>query len=442
MDLLPLMLLAFLITIGILVTVHEWGHFWVAKRLGVKILRFSVGFGPALWKRRFGADNTEFVLAAVPLGGYVQMLDEREGEVAEAEVHRAFNRQSLKVRSAVVLAGPLANFVFAFFALMLLYMLGIPGHKPIVFGVVPDSLAEKARFQGGDEILAINGSPTLRWQSVSMEIINSLMNKKTVQFTVLGHTGTQRTLLMDASTFSFDDISKNGLFSTLGMKTVPDHPKISEVTENSPAQRGGILAGDIVIRAADQEITSWQSWTEIIQAHPGRPLILEVERNAQRVALQVTPDNKKGKGFLGVAYKADIIKERYTPLPAANKAVLEIKNITIASLRLIKMMLTLEVSVQNINGPVTIAEVAGKSMHAGGIPFLWFLAMISISLGIVNLLPIPVLDGGHLLTYLFEAIKGGPLSEQFQFVMMRVGLALLIMLMGLALFNDINRLLH
>jgi regulator of sigma E protease len=442
-------ILAFIITLGLLITAHEWGHYWVAKRLGVKILRFSIGFGPALWQRRLGPDHTEFVVAAVPLGGYVQMLGEQDDEYDPAEAHRAFNRKPLKVRAAIVAAGPIANFIFAILAYMAMYMFGVSGIKPVIGEVNPDSPAQRAGFQSGYIIDAVNDTPVQRWEAMIQATLTSVLQDKQAQISVRDAQHYQQTLYLDLSGVSLDDFSKTSLFDTLGFS--PYRPQmgteIHQVTPGGRADQGGMRAGDKILKCNGKEVKTWQEWAEFIHSHPEQDLEVEIQRGDDILTLVVRPAVEDGSGRLGVIAQSPswppeyLTLERYWPLQALWMGIEKTWDMCLLTLRMLGKMLILEVSSENISGPISIAQYAGHSMEAGGVTFLSFLALISLSLGILNLLPIPMLDGGHLFLYLIEWSKGSPVSDTAQAVLQRVGLTMLLLLMGLAIFNDINRLL-
>ncbi|MDM8564381.1 RIP metalloprotease RseP [Candidatus Halobeggiatoa sp. HSG11] len=444
--------LAFIVAIGILVTVHEFGHYWVARRLGVKILRFSVGFGYPLWSRCFGKDKTEFVLAAIPLGGYVKMLDEREGEVAPEEAHRAFNRQPLKVRSAIVFAGPLFNFIFAIFAYAMMYMVGVTGMKAFVGDVEPQSVAERAGFQSGYQIIAVNEKPTLHWDNIIQTTLEQLLNENnTVTYSIRTEQDRHYDLKANLTGFTVDDIAGGNFFEKLGFKPYrpPPPATIGKIMPDSPAQKAGLKNGDKVIAMDSQQVTDWYSWAKYVKQRPNQKINVEVERNQQRLHLTLTPMEFEGKGRVGV-YSPDsyIIPEKYQGIEryGLGQALIEgtkkTWEISILSLRVMVKMLTLQVSYEHISGPITIAEFAGKTAQIGLSAFLSFLGLVSVSLGIINLLPIPLLDGGHLFFYLIEFIKRSPVSENTEYFLQRIGLTLLLCLMGLAIFNDLERLFN
>lgn len=446
-------ILAFIIAIGVLVTIHEFGHFWVARKLGVKVLRFSVGFGPPLWIKRAGADQTEYVVASVPLGGYVKMLDEREGEVADSERHRAFNRKPLRVRTAVVLAGPLFNFLFAVVAYWAMFLIGVTGLKPLIGEVAPGSLAAQAGIQVDQEIVAIDGREIRTWESAVQRLMGEAMDEGKVQFTLRDADGELTSASLDLQGIELDDLTQGQFFETLGLQ--PRRPElapiIGRVQANSPADRSGLQAGDRIVAVEDKPVRNWQRWVEIVRAHPGQTLDVEINREGTLMVLTLTPESVAAEegtiGRIGVevarkdgAAPEYTVTESYGPIAAFGRAWAKTYDVSALTLHMLWKMLQLEVSVENLSGPISIAQYAGTSAKIGVSEFLQFLAIVSVSLGILNLLPIPVLDGGHLMYYCIEFFKGGPVSETAQIVGQRVGIAMLFALMGLAFYNDLARL--
>jgi len=444
---------AFIVAVGILVTFHELGHYWVAKRLGVKVLRFSIGFGKPLWKKIAGDDRTEYVIAAIPLGGYVKMLDEREGKVDRAELHRAFNRQSVWRRIAIVGAGPMANFLFAVLAYWLMFMIGVNGVKPIVGVVNPSSPAAEAGLRAGDQIHSVNGELTPTWQNATLRLLDQALETGRVELEVSDTSGGIRFVLVDMQ--DTQALSGDGnLLEQLGIS--PWRPKldavIGDVVEDGAAQRGGLLPGDRVLTANGQRIEDWSQWVEFIRTRPKQMLSLVIERNQERMtlALQTESQHVDGRtiGRIGAYPYIDRQKfaemrvtVRYGPIQSLGNALAKTWDISTLTLRVLWKLVTGEASLKNISGPVTIAEFAGVSALIGVSAFLGALAIFSISIGILNLLPVPVLDGGHLLYYLIEVIKGSPVSEQTEAVGQRIGLVMLAGLMALAFYNDLVRLL-
>ncbi len=440
---------AFLLAIGLLVTVHEWGHYWVARQMGVKIVRFSIGFGRPLWQRQFGDDRTEFILAAIPLGGYVKMLDEREGEVASHELSRAFNQQSLAKRAAIVVAGPLFNLLFAILAYTSMYMLGISGLKPIIAEVIPNSPAYEAGFSAHQEITAVNGQTVTRWDNISRLTLQTLMDKlPQATFTVKSKDYSPQQLIINLENISLNDAAERNFLEKLGFK--PHYPSppaiIRKLQPNSAASRDGLHPGDRIISLNSQPIHNWQEWAQTISTHPRQALVAEIQRGADILTLTLTPDDFEGKGRMGVYGPEDynipaeyLSTERYGPFRALLMGIENTTTMSILTLRLIWKMLSLQISADKISGPLSIAEYAGKSAQLGMVAFLSFLGLVSVSLAVLNLLPIPLLDGGHLFFYTLEFIRGKPLPEEWEYLLQKIGLTLLISLMGLALFNDLTR---
>jgi len=440
-------LLAFLVVIGILVTVHEFGHYWVAKRLGVKILKFSIGFGPSLWSHRLGKDNTEFAIAAIPLGGYVQMLDEREGNVSslnEEELSRAFNRQTLPVRTAIVAAGPLFNLIFAIIAYTMMYMIGVTGIKAWVAEVTPNGLAAQAGFRADDQIIAVNNVPTKRWESVLQATLQSLLDgKNNISYQVKNEQGYQQEIILNLTDqLTIDDFAQGHFFDQIGMQPHrPPGPAIlGTIIPDSAAEKAGLLAGDKIIALDDQPIEDWLAWAKYISERPDQAIKATIERKLNQFELTIIPENVNGTGRMGV-YVPFWVQEKYPFWTALTKGIDKTWEISILTIQIMYKMLTLKVSTEHISGPITIAQFAGQSAQLGLSRFLSFLGLVSVSLGIINLLPIPMLDGGHLFLYLIEAIKGSPVTEQTELILQKIGLTLLLGLMGLAIFNDIGRLI-
>lgn len=444
--------LAFVVALAILIAVHEFGHFWVARRLGVKVLRFSIGFGNKLWSWRSRDGETEYRVAVVPLGGYVKMLDEREGEVAEDEMPRAFNRQPVATRFAIVAAGPLFNFIFAIFAYWIMFILGVTGIKPILGEVPQDSPAYHAGLQSGQMIVAVDEAGTPTWGAVMDALLPKLLLKEPVVLKLDdGGRLFQRTIHLDALA---EDIPPEQLFKRTGLQpyqpTIP--AVIGQVVANSPAQRAGLVKEDKIVAAAGQPIAQWDELVKVIQQNPGKPILLQVLRNNESIELEVRPESVAtengpvGKIGAGVEIEKGLFEKyrselRYAPLPAFSAAIEKTWDMSLLTLRLMGEMLMGRASIENISGPITIAQFAKSSALAGTSQFLGFLAIVSLSLGVLNLLPIPILDGGHLLYYLIEIVKGKPVSERTEVVGQKIGLALILVLMFIAFYNDLTRLL-
>ena len=446
-------LLAFIVAIGVLVTVHEFGHFWVARRLGVKVLRFSIGFGKPLWQRRFGADNTELVVAAIPLGGYVKMLDEREGEVPATELDRAFNRQPVRSRMAIVVAGPLFNFLFAIAVYWLMFVAGVPGLRPVVGAVTPDSYAEQAGIVSGDEILAVGATATPTWETTVLALLDaSLGGHDAVALTVRNSQGVEHHLL--ASFESSDQLlKKGGVLENFGLTPWQPPAVIDRLVEDGAGARAGLQPGDRIVQADAVAISSWSRWVDYVRARPGQVIEVRVLRSGQEIMLELTPDSVADAGQTIGRIGAYVrlpdddqratmrVVVRYGPLQAVSEALGKTWDVTTLTLRTLWKMVSGGASVENLSGPISIAQYAGQSAVVGLAAFLGFLGIVSVSLGVLNLLPIPVLDGGHLLYYLLELVKGSPVSEAAQLLGQKIGIALLLALMSLAFYNDLIRLL-
>lgn len=448
-------LAAFVVALGPLVVIHELGHYWVARWCGVKVLRFSIGFGKPLrtWVR--GADRTEWVLAAVPLGGYVKMLDEREGTVAADELPRAFNRQNVWKRIAIVVAGPAANLLMAIFLYWILFVHGVPGIRPVVDTPVQASAAASAGFQQGDVIRSIDGEPTLTWQEARWELLKHAVRKNVVEIQTTtddGNTGVRR---LDMSGLTAKDLDGD-FIRALGLSRFQPRgvPEITALTPGGAAERAGLKVGDEILAIDNVRIESADQATSMIRARPGQAIIIEVQRNQTMVSpMQVTPDkvaDADGRliGRIGTAlqparqvFEKYRVNVSYGPVDSLGKAVLKTWDTSIFSLKMLGKMLIGQVSLKNLSGPITIADYAGQSAKLGWIPYLTFLAVISISLGVLNLLPIPLLDGGHLMYYIAEIFKGSPVSETTMEIGQRVGLGLLLLMMAFAIYNDVNRLI-
>ncbi len=446
---------AFLITLGILVSIHEYGHFWVARRCGVKVLHFSLGFGKPIWQKK-DRHGTAFSVALIPLGGYVKMLDEREGPVSADEKHLSFNNQPVLSRIAIVAAGPVANFLLAIVALWLMYLLGVQSVAPQVGEVIPDSPAAMAGIQVGDEIVAVDGAETKGWQAVNMALVSALGETKTLQFSVLpGEPGTSHTggTVVERSLYVKNwlagDEQPDPLFS-LGIRPyTPAIPAIiGSVVDGGAAARSGLKVGDNVLQVNGQPVPDWLSWVKLIRKHPDQTLAVTVLRGEKLINLSLTPDTRDidGSGYIGAGVRpatwpqSMIRTIQYGPVTALVKGAEGTWALTAMTVNSLWKMIVGLVSVTNLSGPITIAKVAGASMASGFENFLYFLGMLSVSLGVLNLLPIPVLDGGHLFFYLVELVRGRPLSERVQLLGLKIGVSLVICVMGLAIYNDVSRL--
>ncbi|MBP5966401.1 MULTISPECIES: sigma E protease regulator RseP [Pseudomonas] len=440
-----------LIALGVLVTFHEFGHFWVARRCGVKVLRFSVGFGMPLlrWHDKQG---TEFVIAAIPLGGYVKMLDEREGDVPVDQLDQSFNRKSVRQRIAIVAAGPIANFLLALVFFWVLAMLGSEQVRPVIGAVESGSIAAKAGLGAGQEIVAIDGEPTSGWAAVNLQLVRRLGESGSLQVLVREQGSTAdspRELTLDKWLKGADEPDP---IRSLGIRpwrpALP--PVLAELDPKGPAQAAGLKAGDRLVSLDGQALNDWQQVVDTVRTRPDTKILLRVERDGAQIDVPVTlaarGESKAPSGYLGAGVKAidwppEMIREvSYGPLAAIGEGARRTWTMSILTLDSLKKMLFGELSVKNLSGPITIAKVAGASAQSGVADFLNFLAYLSISLGVLNLLPIPVLDGGHLLFYLIEWARGRPLSDRVQGWGIQIGISLVVGVMLLALVNDLGRL--
>ncbi|MCB2251142.1 sigma E protease regulator RseP [Pseudomonas chlororaphis] len=445
------MIVGTLIALGVLVTFHEFGHFWVARRCGVKVLRFSVGFGMPLlrWHDRHG---TEFVVAAIPLGGYVKMLDEREGEVPVDQLEQSFNRKSVRQRIAIVAAGPVANFLLALVFFWVLAMLGTEQVRPVIGGVEAGSMAAKAGLNAGQEIVAIDGEPTVGWSAVNLQLVRRLGESGTLQLLVREQgstTDSPRELVLDNWLKGTDEPDP---IRSLGIRPWRPAlaPVLAELDPKGPAQAAGLKTGDRLLALDGQELTDWQQVVDWVRVRPDTKIMLRVERDGAQIDVPVTlaarGKEKVASGYLGAGVKAvdwppQMLREvSYGPLAAIGEGARRTWTMSLLTLDSLKKMLFGELSVKNLSGPITIAKVAGASAQSGVADFLNFLAYLSISLGVLNLLPIPVLDGGHLLFYLIEWVRGRPLSDRVQGWGIQIGISLVVGVMLLALVNDLGRL--
>lgn len=448
------MICAFIVALGILITFHELGHFLVARGCGVKVLQFSVGFGRPLWSRRFGSDNTEFVIGAFPLGGFVRMLDEREGVVPEAERARAFNTRPLNQRVAIVAAGPVFNFIFAVLAYWVIYVVGITGLKPVIGSVQEASPAAHAGLRVGDELTHIDGRLTPTWNAAMGLLVAGVIERSAATVRVIDPQGHGRPLQVDLAAIPIDSLAEGNLLNLLGVE--PARPAIpaviGAVTRRGPAWQAGLEPGDRIMAVDGVKVKDWQHWVMLVRAAPQVPLSVSITRDGEPGEVTVTPEEKvtaEGEtiGFIGASlepdYEADLslfATEAYPPHTALAKAAGKTLDMTVTTLQILGRMISGQASLKNLSGPVSIAQYAGQTAQMGVVAFLGFLAIVSISLAVLNLLPIPLLDGGHLFYYLLEFIKGSPVSDSTQMLGQRVGLVLLFSLMALAIFNDILRL--
>ncbi|HEX8544144.1 MAG TPA: sigma E protease regulator RseP [Pseudomonas sp.] len=445
------MIVGTLVALGVLVTFHEFGHFWVARRCGVKVLRFSVGFGMPLvkWHDRKG---TEYVIAAIPLGGYVKMLDEREGDVPPELADQSFNRKTVYQRIAIVIAGPVANFLLAIVFFWALAMLGSQQVRPVIGAVEPGSIAQKAGLTAGQEIIDVDGEPVSGWSAVNLQLVRRLGESGTIALKVREQGSTidsPHQLALDNWLKGADEPDP---IKSLGIRpwrpALP--PVLAELDPKGPAQAAGLKTGDRLLALDGQPLTEWQQVVDRVRERPEAKISLRVERDGAQMDVPLTlatrGEGKAAAGYLGAGVKGidwppEMLREvSYGPLAAVGEGAKRTWTMSVLTLDSLRKMLFGELSVKNLSGPITIAKVAGASAQSGIGDFLNFLAYLSISLGVLNLLPIPVLDGGHLLFYLIEWARGRPLSEKVQGWGVQIGISLVVGVMLLALVNDLGRL--
>jgi regulator of sigma E protease len=442
----------FLVTLGILVVFHELGHYLVARWCGVKVLRFSVGFGRVVAARRFGRDRTEWALSAIPLGGYVKMADEREGEVAPSDVARAFNRQSVWKRIAIVAAGPIANLLLAVLLFAGTFMAGIPGQRALLADPPAGTPAAAAGIRAGDLVVAIDGDPVRSWQDLRWRLTRAQGHETAaVEVEPAGRAGdapVTRTIVIASLTPA--DWEGNAL-AALGLRADLGAPLVGEAVPGKPAALAGLMAGDRIVAIDGTRVRSPGDVAAITNARPGLATVFTVERGSATRDLTVTPEAQEqgGRkvGIAGIRLKVDPaiadklgITVRYGPVEALEQGARKTWELSVFTLKMLGRILVGEASLKNISGPLTLADFAGQSAQAGLLVFVSYLALISISLGVLNLLPVPLLDGGHLLYYFAEIFKGSPVSDRAFEVGQRIGMAMLAVLMALALFNDVSRL--
>ena len=441
---------AFVVTLGVLIVVHEYGHYWVARKCNVKVLRFSIGFGRPLARWVRGDDRTEWVVAAVPLGGYVRMLDERDadaGPVGAADLPRAFNRQPVGRRIAIVLAGPVANLLLAIGVYWLLNVVGVMEPKAVVGAPPAETAAARAGLRAGDEVLAVADEPVRSWNDMNWQVLQRAVDRGGIDLTVRGSDGVTRELRLDLSALTPADFEGNPM-PKMGLAVWGGPPRIGRISEGSAAERAGLQTGDRVLEVGRTPITSARQLIERIRAAAEQPLELLIERDGRTLSISATPArvrDDKGVEFgrLGAELgdRPELVRVSHGPLESIGLAVTKTGEMALFSLRMLGKMITGEASWKSLSGPVTIADYAGKTASIGVAAYLSFLALVSISLGVLNLLPIPMLDGGHLVYYLVEIIKGSPPADWVVEWGQRAGIGVLVFLTALALYNDLTRLL-
>jgi len=439
----------FLVAIAILVVVHEFGHYLAARLAGVKVLRFSLGFGQPLFSRRFCRDQTEWALAALPFGGYVKMLDEREGVVPAAEAHRSFNRASVWRRIGIVAAGPIANFLLAIVFYWALFLHGMPAMKPLIGEPPAGTPAAQAGLVSGDEIRRVNGTDTPSFQDLRLELLRAGVAGDPLVLELADG----RSVQLDAPPMDTDNLERDTLRPLGIVRYDPEiDPVIGEVLPGGAAARAGFQSGDRLVAADGQAVSNWQDWVKLIRQHPSQSLRIEYEREGQMHILTVVPDtvdeNGQRIGKIGAGPKVDpalmddlMTEVRYGPIEALGRGAEKTWDMSLFTLEMMGRMVLGQVSWKNLSGPLTIADYAGQSATLGWISFVGFLALVSVSLGVLNLLPVPLLDGGHLMYYVAEVLTGRPVSERTMEIGSRIGMMLLLLLMSFALFNDLQRLI-
>lgn len=445
-----------IVVLGLVVTFHEFGHYWVARRCGVRVLRFSVGFGKPLVSR-MGKDGTEYVIAALPLGGYVKMLDSREHEVPQAEMHEAMDSKHPSQKIAILLAGPVFNLVFAVLAFWLMFMVGIPQVRPVIGEVA--GLTAEAGVPVNSEIIAVGDEPTASWQHAHIALMTRALDREPTEITVRSAAGTESSHLLSLNELPAEFDEENAL-SEIGITPWRPHipAEVGSVTPDSPAQRAGLLEGDRITLIAGETVEEWGDIGRLLQqhGHGGEPLDVSIERDGFPLDLQIRPQVQKSGMFserlvIGIgnappseetmaAWERSRLIVQYGPIEGIPRAFSETWRLTTSTLGLLGRMVTGKASVKNLSGPITIAQFANDSARLGVSSFLFFMGLISLSLGILNLLPIPLLDGGHIVFYLIEWAKGSPVPENVQVAGQYFGLMALAALMGLAFVNDILRL--
>ena len=449
---LGLAVLGFLVTVGVLVVIHEFGHYLMARAMDVKIVRFSVGFGRVIASRRAGRDGTEWAISAIPLGGYVKMADEHdenEPPLSRADLPRAFNNKSVWARSAIMLAGPMANFILALALYWLLFVSGMPGDKPVLADPPRNTPAAAAGLANGDVVTSVAGENTATWNDVRWMLLKEAVKHESVVIEVQGTSGASTTHRLDMSATTKEDLDQD-LLAKLGLRPFrpPVAARLGRILESSAAERAGLRQGDLVVAVDSQPIATWQDFTSIVRASPGKALAIEVDRGGQRLTIRAIPERKNGAVQLGVevppelrqAYEKMQTVVRYGPVEAIGKAAAKVWDLSVFSLKMLGRMIVGDVSWKNLSGPITIADYAGQSAKLGWITSVAFLALVSVSIGVLNLLPIPLLDGGHLVYYFAEIVRGKPVSDRAVEIGQRFGMALLVGLMFFAFYNDINRL--
>ncbi len=442
----------FIVAIGILVAFHEYGHFWVARKAGVKVLKFSIGFGKVVWSFQKTPDSTQYIISSIPLGGYVKMVDEREGDVKDEDLPYAFNRQSLLARTAIVAAGPVFNLLLAIILFWTVFTLGETGIRPIVGAIESGTLAEQAGFVEGEEIISVNDKSAPIWtEAMNLLFSSAMQGKQDIKVATKNTDETEQVRWIQLS--EEDANTPETLYDRLGLKPWSPElkPVVGAIIENSPAMISGLQEGDLIISADGETITDWMHWVEYVRARPEVTISLIVERDGVHLPLEIVPDRivDEEKDFGRIGAGVDVPKDlidsvtveySLSPVEALVASVERTWFYSVSTLKMMGKMLIGKASSKNLSGPISIAQFAGKSAERGLVHFLKFLAIVSVSLGVINLLPVPVLDGGHLMFFAIEAIKGRPVSDKVQIYFQQVGMLMLMSLMIFAVLLDIERL--
>jgi regulator of sigma E protease len=447
-------IIAFIVLVGVLVAIHEYGHFLAAKLCNVKVLRYSIGFGKVLISRKRGQDQTEYCLSAIPLGGYVQLLDERSEDVPEEQQYRAFNRQSATKRIFILFAGPLANFLFAIVAYIFMFSSGIPGTVPLIGNVEQQSIAWQNNIRTGDQIVNVGGREVTTWQGTLISMIGEILDDEIIMLSVIDESNNKKDIVLDVTGRTKELTAPNAIFSGLGFQPFQPiiNPVIASVTENSPAEKAGLKSGDTLLTIDSIEINGLEQFVELVFSRPGKRVDIEIQRNGEvyltEVKLGVKEDDSS-KGFIGLGTTIDkeqinqyLAIEKYSFPQNLTMAVDQTNEMIVLTLNMFGKMITGQISGKNLSGPVGIAKDAGTVAKRGLIATLSFMAIISISLGILNLLPVPVLDGGQIVFVLIEKIIRRPLPDKIQIVFQQIGVGALLFLMVFALYNDLTRIFN
>jgi len=445
-------LVSFIVALGILVAVHEFGHFWVARRCGVKVEKFSIGFGKSIWSK-VGKDGTEYSISMIPLGGYVKMVDSRIDDIPEHEKHLAFDQKPLWKRTSIVAAGPIFNFLFAIVAYWLVFLIGVPAVKPVIGEVTPNSIVAQAGIESGMELKSISGIKTPDWESVNMRLISHIGDDSvTMTLSSANEVGSEVTRTLDIRDWNFDPETQSTMQS-LGFKpyTPEIFTELAQVSEGGAAEKAGLQADDKIISINGNKISKWEEVVEAIRSHPETPMELTVLRQGEEQSFTLTPGsrelaNKQLVGFAGIAPKVAEWPESYRfelqfgVFESIGKAIDKTGQVIGLTISMLKKLIVGDVGLNNLSGPISIAKGAGATADYGLVYFLGFLALISVNLGIINLVPLPMLDGGHLLFFAIEAVIRRPVPEKVQEMGYKIGGAIIFSLMALALFNDFTRL--